>query len=66
VHDHRLTFVVYSHVMRGFDNYERNTGQRHPMHPKVAKRDFSSEPLVDEHDNQTGKLWHGIVARLRD
>ena len=63
-----ITDVVCSHFGRAFENYERHTGQRHPLQPKVAsagsKRAVANEPLIDESEEQTGKLWHGIVTGL--
>jgi cathepsin D len=49
-------------MQRGFDNYECNTGQSHPLaYPKVAssqKRQVGREPLT--HDS--GNLWFGAIS----
>ena len=64
-----ITDVVCSNFRRSWDNYERNTGERHSMQPKVAsagsKRsiEFASDPLYDE---GTGNFWTGIIAILHD
>jgi hypothetical protein len=62
-----MTDVVYSKIRGRFENYERNTGRRHPMLPEVDSPGSwrASVPLIDENAEQTDKLWHGIVARLR-
>jgi cathepsin D len=54
-----LTCDIYSKFLQGFDNYERNTGQRHPLSPDIKdfKRNLAHEPLSDE-----GILWTGTVS----
>jgi hypothetical protein len=56
--------------MRGFDNYERNTGKRHPLQPEVVstgtKRAVGSVPLTDEDKDKDKELWYGMDARLND
>jgi hypothetical protein len=57
-------------MMRGFENYESNTGKRHPLQPDVipgVKRGVGNGnvPLdyvyyVDE------PFWFGMFARFRD
>lgn len=45
--------------MRGFEAYERNTGQRHPNHPTGAtKRDVGKESLTDGSE----QLWYGTIS----
>lgn len=47
--------------MRGFQAYQRNTGQRHKLQPDVAvdsensKRAVGKDALVDDSE----ELWHG-------
>jgi hypothetical protein len=50
----------HSRITNGFDNYEKNTGQRHPLQPEaVSKRALGSVPLTDDDvDNDEG-LWYG-------
>jgi hypothetical protein len=50
--------------MRGFDNYQRNTGARHPIQPEVvdtgSKRAVGKNPLTDESE----QLWQGMSVLL--
>jgi hypothetical protein len=52
--------LSYSKILRGLLNYERNTGQRHPLSLGVRdfKRAIDSNPLVDE----DGQAWFGAVT----
>jgi cathepsin D len=54
-----LTCDIYSKFLQGFDNYERNTGQRHPLAPDITnfKRSVAHEPLSDE-----SVLWRGNIS----
>jgi hypothetical protein len=62
-----ITDVVYSKIMRSFDNYERNTGQRHPMQPEVVnKRAVGNVLLIDDDKDHEKELWYGTLDRLRD
>jgi hypothetical protein len=65
-----MTDVVYSKIMNGFDNYERNTGQRHPMQPEAvstsSKRDAGTVPLTPESLDTNEGVWSGMLARLSD
>ncbi|KIM26783.1 hypothetical protein M408DRAFT_177621 [Serendipita vermifera MAFF 305830] len=49
-------------IMRGFDTYQRNTGQRHPAQPEVAstasKRAVGKDALTDDAE----ELWHGTIS----
>jgi cathepsin D len=51
--------LSYSKILRGFLNYERNTGQRHPLSLGVRdfKRAVASNPLTDVN----GQTWWGNV-----
>jgi hypothetical protein len=57
-----ITDVVYSKIMNGLNNYEKNTGQRHPIQPDVvstgSKRAVGKDPLTDHFDN----LWYGMLV----
>jgi cathepsin D len=52
--------LSYSKILRGLLNYERHTGQRHPL--SLGVRDFKravvSNPLTDEN----GQIWFGTVS----
>jgi hypothetical protein len=53
--------------MRGFDNYEKNTGQRHPMQPEgLSKRAVGNVPLIDHDVDHEKELWYGTFDVLRD
>ena len=48
-----ITDAVYSKIMRSLDNYEKNTGQRHPMQPEVvSRRAVGNVSLIDEDKDQ--------------
>jgi hypothetical protein len=51
--------LSYSKIFRGLLNYERNTGQRHPLSLGVRdfKRAIESNPLT----NEAGQVWLGTV-----
>jgi len=51
--------LSYSKILRGILNYERNTGQRHPLSRSVRdfKRAIASNPLT----NFNGQIWWGTV-----
>jgi hypothetical protein len=50
-----ITDVVYSKFRRSLN--KRNTGKR---------QNIGIEPLDDEHDENTGNYWTGIVTILHD
>jgi cathepsin D len=52
--------LLYSKILRGLLNYERNTGKRHPLSLGVRdfKRAIVSNPLTDE----DGQVWYGTVS----
>jgi cathepsin D len=54
-----LTCDIYSKFLQGFSNYERNTGQRHPLSPDIKdfKRNLAHEPLSDE-----SVFWMGTIS----
>ena len=59
---HSLTLLTlpFSKILRGFETYARNSGQRHPLTPDVvaSKRDVGKDPLTDE----SSQLWMGTIS----
>jgi hypothetical protein len=62
-----ITDVVYRKMMRSLENYERNTGKRHPLQSEVVpsvKREVGNVTLTDvKYADET--LWFGTFSRLR-
>jgi len=54
--------AVYSKILRGFENYQQNTGQRHPIQPEAdttgSKRAVGKDPLTDDAE----QLWQGAIS----
>lgn len=46
----------YSKVLRGFQTYEQNTGERHPSDPESHKRAVGEDALTDDEE----ELWYGM------
>jgi cathepsin D len=61
-----LSDLSYSKILRGFEIYERNSGQRHPffngikgfLHRLGLKRELAQDPLTDE----GSQLWIGTIS----
>lgn len=57
-----ITDTGYSKILRGIDNYERNTGQGDPIQPDAVstrrKRDAGKVPLTDD----SNELWQGMLV----
>jgi cathepsin D len=55
-----LSDLSYSKILRGFNTYERNSGQRHPLSVGIKdfKREVAHEPLNDE----SNALWMGKIS----
>ncbi|KAG8805054.1 hypothetical protein FRC17_005752 [Serendipita sp. 399] len=51
-------------VMRGFQTYSRNTGQRHPLQPEVVNNDSTSKRAVgkDSLTDDSEQLWYGVIS----
>jgi cathepsin D len=43
-------------ILRGFNTYERNKGQRHSLAPASHKREVGHDALTDE----SSQLWQGM------
>lgn len=54
------TNLPQSKILRGFNTYERNSGQRHSLAVDVAtsKRNVGKDPLKDE----SSQLWTGKIS----
>jgi hypothetical protein len=52
--------------LRGFDNYQKNTGERHPIQPEAdstgSKRAVGKDALTDDSE----QLWQGLHIILCD
>ncbi|KAI0042304.1 acid protease [Auriscalpium vulgare] len=46
-------------VQRGFEIYQRNTGEVHPLAGDLKKRASGSDPLIDGDDDE---LWYGTIS----
>lgn len=54
----QLTGATYK-IHRGFANYEKNTGQKHPLaSSSKSKRATGNDPLTDD----SSQLWYGKIS----
>jgi hypothetical protein len=58
---HDIDFFDDSKIHRGFDNFAKNTGERHPSAPPQRKRAVGHDALTDDNN----QLWQGMCISCR-